>query len=278
MKSTPQSHPSTALNQSRSHMPHSLPRSLRYFLFAILGLTIICLAYSWVARWLGFGLPYSFPGLFVPHSFLSDFSQFRERFYLFGTPALFLPHRRIHVSAGNGVAARRLLLHRPSVLAFLYLRPCFRSLLHLLFLPSLAQPGTHHSRGDAFGSWRGYHLLSLRVSSTTWEHGSPHLDYRHPRHMEFLPRSLRMGSHLFRSRHRPQNLSLHSLWSFPAAPALLEMVLGGFITVAVTLIALRALSPNIGYALTWDLNQLQDFGKYYAAFPPGWATTTHSSD
>jgi hypothetical protein len=44
-----------------------------------------------------------------------------------------------------------------------------------------------------------------------------------------------------------------------------EIVLGAFITVAVTLIALRALSPDIAYAFHWDLNQLQAFGKYYAA-------------
>jgi hypothetical protein len=44
-----------------------------------------------------------------------------------------------------------------------------------------------------------------------------------------------------------------------------EIVLGAFITVALTLIALRALSPDIAYAFHWDLNQLQAFGKYYAA-------------
>jgi hypothetical protein len=46
-----------------------------------------------------------------------------------------------------------------------------------------------------------------------------------------------------------------------------EIVLGVFVTVAVTIIGLRALSPHIAYAFHWDMGQLQAFGKYYAASP-----------
>jgi hypothetical protein len=47
----------------------------------------------------------------------------------------------------------------------------------------------------------------------------------------------------------------------------LDIGLGVLTAIAITVIALRALSPDIGHALEWNNAQLQAFGKYYAAAP-----------
>src|SRR5690242_9302733 len=88
-----QTNRSTAQNKGHSEAPVSLSRSLRWFLFAILALTVISLGYTLIARWLGYGLPYSFPELFAPRSFFADFFEFRVRFYDFGKPGFFVQNR-----------------------------------------------------------------------------------------------------------------------------------------------------------------------------------------
>ena len=275
MISTPQSRPGTVLDQSRSHKPHALPRSLRYFLFAILGLTISCLVFSLVARWLGFGLPYSFPGLFVPHSFLSDFSIFRERFYLFGTPAFFhsteefmyppamaLPlaafYSTVHPFWHFGI----FVLASGAFFTFCFFRVLRNQGLIIPAATLLALGVAVTSHPYLFLLQRGNMEVFIWITVTlgVWSFYRGHyawaaICFGLATALKIYPFIL-FGLFLPRRRYR-------------------EMVLGGFITAAVTLIALRTLSPNIGYALTWDLNQLQDFGKYYAAFP-SWLGDDHS--
>lgn len=265
MASTPHPNHRTAEDQSPSRPPLSLPRSLRYFLFSILSFTIVSLGSSLVARWLNLGLPYSFPGLFGPRSFLADFFVFRERFYLFGTqaffhriedfmypPAMVLPIEAFYATSHPFWGFFILLLGSGVFFTF-----CF---FQVLRQRGLAAPTAA--------------LVALSVAITSY----PYLHLLQRGNTEvFIWIAVTLGLWSFYRGHYAWAAVCFGLaTAFKLYPFIFfslflpryryrEIVLGAFITVAVTLIALRALSPDVAYAFRWDLNQLQAFGKYYAA-------------
>ena len=267
MISTPRSDRRHRLDQSRSQTPHSLPRSLRYFLFAILALTIISLGYSLVARWLGLGLPYSFPELFVPRSFFADFFVFRERFYLFGTPAFFhriedfmyppamvLPLKAFYSTSHPFWAFPLFLLASGAFFTVCF----FRVLRNQRVTPA---PAALLALGVAITSYPYVYLLQrgntevliwIAVTLGLWSFYRGH--YAWAAICFGLATALKLYPFIFFGLFLPRRRYI-------------EIVLGALVTVAVTLIGLRALSPSIGYAFHWDLGQLQAFGKYYAASP-----------
>jgi hypothetical protein len=264
MSTSPSGH-STALDQSPARPPLSLPCSLRYFLFTILVLTIICLGYSLVARWIGLGVPYSFPELFVPRSFFADFFEFRVRFYQFGNPGFFtqtrdfmyppamvLPLRAFYATAHPFWAFPVFLLASGAFFTFGF----FRVLRNQgVTIP----PAVLLALGVAITSYPYLFLLQrgntevfiwITVTLGLWSFYRGH--YAWAAICFGLATALKLYPFIFFSLFLPRRRYR-------------EIVLGAFVTVAVTLIALRALTPHISYAFHWDLNQLQAFGKYYAA-------------
>ena len=246
-------------------MLHSLPKSLRWFLFAILALTNISLGYTLVARWLGLGLPYSFPELFVPRSFFADFFVFRERFYLFGTPAFFhriedfmyppamvLPLEAFYSTSHPFWAFPLFLLASGAFFTVCF----FRVLRNQQVMPAAA---ALLALGVAITSYPYVYLLQrgnteviiwIAVTLGLWIFYRGH--YAWAAVCFGLATALKLYPFIFFGLFLPRRRYR-------------EIVLGAFVTLAMTLIGLRALSPNIEYAFHWDMGQLQAFGKYYAA-------------
>ena len=248
-------------------MLHSLPKSLRWFLFAILALTNLSLGYTLVARWLGLGLPYSFPELFVPRSFFADFFVFRERFYLFGTPAFFhriedfmyppamvLPLKAFYSTSHPFWAFPLFLLASGAFFTVCF----FRVLRNQQVTPA---PAALLALGVAITSYPYVYLLQrgntevliwIAVTLGLWMFYRGH--YAWAAICFGLATALKLYPFIFLGLFLPRRRYI-------------EIVLGALVTVAVTLIGLRALSPSIGYAFHWDMGQLQAFGRYYAASP-----------
>lgn len=68
-----------------------LPRALKVFLLLSCGLTTLSFIYAVVCRYLGLGLPYSFPYYYVPGDLFGDFFYAHDKFRRWGTPDFFKP-------------------------------------------------------------------------------------------------------------------------------------------------------------------------------------------
>jgi hypothetical protein len=241
----------------------------------VLLLTIASLGYAWLARTLGYGIPYSFPGLFVPRSFLADFLQFRDRFHHFGhpeffsaigafmyPPAMVLPLKPFFMTTHPG----------RTFVVFVFITGCFFTLclsrvLHnrglmfsraLLFATGVgltSYPLTFVlQRGNSevfigilviFGVWsfyRGHYMLAAICFG--------------------FATALKLYPFIFFALFLPRRLYR-------------EIFAGAVTAVGATFIALRLLSPHPLYALHWDLAQLGSFGTDFESYP-WWLGYDHS--
>ncbi|HEY3990947.1 MAG TPA: glycosyltransferase family 87 protein [Acidobacteriaceae bacterium] len=254
-------------DQKARQRPFWLPTSLRYFLFAILGLTIVSLGYSLVARILGFGLPYSFSYPFIPGAFFSDFSEFRLRFPDFGTPQFFN-----HIGYLMYPAAMTLAIEAfyatPHPLKIFFL---FLVIIGMFFTGCL-----YHILRKGGLSLGPAALLTAAILITSY----PYLVLLLRWNTEvFIWLTVTLGLWTFYRRQYvwaaiwiglAAALKLYPIIFFGLflpRRRYLDIALGVFIAIAITVVALRTLSPNIVYAFHWNSVQLQAFGKYYAAAP-----------
>jgi hypothetical protein len=258
---TSQSDSVVAEDDSYTQAHLCLPRSLRYFLFVILGLTILSLGYSWIARWLGFGLPYSFTGLFSPRSFLSDFLEFNESFHHFGSQAFFSypfaypPAMALPIAAFYSMPHSFWLFGSFLLASGGFFTFCFFRILRnrALALPAAA-------------------LLALGVAISSY----PYMYLLQRGNTEvFIWITVTLGIWSFyRGHYTWAAICLGLATSFKLYPFIFfglflphrryrEFALGVFVTVVITIIALRALSPDIAYAFAWDNAHVQAFGKYF---------------
>jgi hypothetical protein len=267
MISTSKTDRRTAKDSINMSSPLWLPQSLRYFLFAVLGLTIVSLGYSLVARELGFGLPYSFSYLLIPGAFFSDFSEFLLRFPHFGTPEFFgqtgyfmyppamaLPIEAFYATP-HPIKAFAVFL----VAAGVFFTFCFYRILRRQNLPKV--PAAILTSGVLITSYP-YLFLLLRWNTEI-----------------FIWLAITIGLWSFyRGRYAWAAICIGLATALKLYPLIffglflprkryLDIAIGVFTAIAITVIALRALSPDIAYAFTWDKHQLQAFGKYYAAAP-----------
>jgi Glycosyltransferase family 87 len=244
-----------------------LPQSLRYFLFAILGLTIISLGYSLVVRQFGFGLPYSFSYPFIPGAFFSDFSEFWVRFPHFGTPGFF--HQTgyfMYPSAMALVIEAFYATPHPLKAFFVFLLAtgtfftfCFYRILRrheLAVLPAALLTSsvllTSYPYLLLLERWNTEVFLWLTITIGLWSFYRGR--YAWAAICIGLATALKLYPVIF-------------FGLFLARKRYLDIAIGVCTAIAITVIALRALSPNIAYAFAWDNAQLQAFGKYYAAAP-----------
>ena len=239
-------------------------------------LTNLSLGYTLVARWLGLGLPYSFPES-LSASFFADFFVFRERFYLVGTPAFF--HRIEDF------------MYPPAMVLPL---KAFYSTSHPFWaFPSFFSLPAPSSPSVSFASCA---ISRLRLPlQRSWPLAWPSrliptcifCSVETRKFSSGLPSPSAYGCSTAGTTHGRLSVSAWpppsssiplSSWVFSCrAVVTSRSSLGRFVTVAVTLIGLRALSPSIGYAFHWDMGQLQAFGRYYAASPSGTLVTTTPS-
>lgn len=244
-----------------------LPRSLQYFLFTALSLTIASLCYSVVARLLGFGLPYSFAYPFIPGAFFSDFSEFWARFAHYGTPQFFTQSGYLTYPAAMTLPIEAFYAtSHPIKFFFLFLSLCgvffTIALYRILRRNGLAGPAAA--------------ALALGVLITSY----PYLLLVQRGNTEvFIWLTVTVGLWSFsRGRYGWAAVCIGLATAFKLYPIIffglflprrryLSLVGGIFTTIAITLIALRALSPHVAYAFAWNDVQLQVFGKYYAAAP-----------
>jgi hypothetical protein len=262
-----QTNHSTALSQGPSEAPVSLSRSLRWFLFAILALTVISLGYTLIARWLGYGLPYSFPELFAPRSFFADFFEFRVRFYDFGKPGFFVQNRDFMYPPAMVLPLEAFYSTAHPFWAFPLFVLASGAFFTVCFFRVLRKQGVRASAAA---------LLALGVAITSY----PYVFLLQRGNTEiFVWIAVTLGLWSFYRGHYAWAAVCFGLATalklypfiffglFLPRRRYREIVLGVFVTVAVTIIGLRALSPHIAYAFHWDMGQLQAFGKYYAASP-----------
>jgi hypothetical protein len=247
--------------------PFWLPQSLRYFLFAALGLTIFSFGYSMLAREFGFGLPYSFPYPFIPGAFFSDFSEFWLRFPHFGTPEFFNQTGNFMYPPAMALAIEAFYATPHPLKAFflflvatgLFFTFCFYRILRRQNLPALpaailtsAILITSYPYLLLLQRWNTEVFIWLTITVGIWSFYRGR--YAWAAICIGLATALKLYPFIFFGLFLPRKRYL-------------EIALGAFIAIAITVIALRALSPNIAYAFAWDNNQLQAFGKYYAAAP-----------
>jgi hypothetical protein len=265
---------STPVSEARPfedpHAPfHSgeLPRALRIFLFAILGFTIVSLAYNLIARSLGFGLPYSFAYFFVPDAFFSDFREFGDRFFFFSRPEFFTqkgyfmypPAMVLPIEACYATA-------QPGKAFFLFVLGA-----GLFFAAALYRI----LRRNGLAVWPSA-LLTCGIGLTSY----PYLLLLLRWNIEvFVWVAVTFGLwNFYRGRYAWAAVCIGLATAFKLYPFLLfslflsrrryrDIALGVFTTFAVTVIALRALSPHVGYAFAWNAVQLKAFGSYYVAAP-----------
>jgi hypothetical protein len=247
----------------------ALPQSLRYFLFAILSLTIASLGYSLVARWLGLGLPYDFPYLFSPGLFFSDFNELVGHIALFGKPEFFTQHDYFMYPPAAALALKLSCFSSHPNKGFAILLLASGAFFAICFYRILRRRGV--DAGPAA-------LLASSVAITSY----PYLFVLQRGNMEvFIWLTVSLGLWSFsRGRYAWAAVCFGLATALKLYPFIffslflprrryLDILLGVVTTVAITLVALRAMSPNLGYAFAWDSIQLQAFGKYYAASPFG---------
>jgi hypothetical protein len=245
----------------------SMPQSLRQFLFAILGFTIVSLGYNLVARSLGFGLPYSFGYFFAPQNFFSDFVEFGQRFSALGTPEFF--HQLTYFMYPPGMVLPLELLYsvrHPGrwfaavlLLSGGFFTFCFYRILRTHQLArwpaamlAFAVALTSYPYVTLLLRWNVEVFVWIAVTIGLWCFFIGR--YTWAAVLIGFATALKLYPFiffsLFLSRHRYRDLAL-----------------GVLTTIATTLLALRTLSPHVGYAFAWNMGQLQALGKYYVAAP-----------
>jgi hypothetical protein len=258
------------LDDSPRSLPSQLmPRSLRLFLFAILGFTILSLAYNLVARALGFGIPYSFAYLFTPGSFFSDFVEIKERFSVLGRPEFF--HQIAYFMYPPGMVLPLGLLYRAAhpgwvfaVLLFAsgaFFTSCFYRILltHRLArwpaaMLAFAVVLTSYPYVTLLLRWNVEVFVWIAVTIGLWCFFTGR--YAWAAVLVGIATALKLYPFIFFSL-------------FLSRQRYKDIALGVLTTLVMTVLALRTLSPNIGYAWAWNMGQLQALGKYYVAAPMG---------
>jgi hypothetical protein len=252
---------------SRARLAFWLPRSLRYFLFAILGLTIVSLGYSLAARAFGLGLPYSFTYPFIPGAFFSDFSEFWVRFPHFGTPEFFNQTGYFMYPSAMALAIEAFYATPHPLKAFFLFLVATGIFFTFCFYRILRRHGVDAPPAA---------LLTSTILLTSY----PYLLLLQRWNTEvFLWLTVTIGLWSFyRGRYAWAAICIGVATALKLYPLIffglflprkryLDITIGVCTAIAITVVALRALSPNIAYAFAWDNVQLQAFGKYYAAAP-----------
>jgi hypothetical protein len=253
----------------------AFPLSLRYFLLAILSLTIVCLGCSFIARQAGLGLPYSFPYAFYPGLFFSDYYELLRPIRYFGTPAFF--HQQIYFMYPPAMSLPYVLFnwtsHSGKTFAlFLLAAGAFLSICFYRIL-----------RRHGLGMYPAF-LLVAGTALTSY----PYLLVLQRWNMEivsWLPITIGLWS-FYRGHYRVAAVCFGAATAlkiypfiffglFPPRGRFKEILLGLLTAAAITLIALRAMSPDVLYAFHWSGIQLQAFGQFYAASTMG-LTLDHS--
>lgn len=244
-----------------------VPLSLRWFLFAASGLTIASLSYSLVARLLGLGLPYSFEYPFIPGAMFSDFSEFWVRFAHYGTPQFFTQSGNLMYPAAMTLPIAAFYATPHPIKAFLLFLVLSGVFFTLCFYRILIRHGLATVPAV---------IVTLSVLVTSY----PYLFLLQRANTEvFIWITVTVGLWSFyRGRYGWAAVFIGVAAAFKLYPIVffglflprkryLGVGVGILIAAVLTLVALRALSPNIGYAFQWNAIQLQAFGKYYAAAP-----------
>lgn len=250
-----------------SDSTHSLPLSLRYFVFAILSLNIFSLGYSFVARLLGAGLPYDFPYLFTPGLFFSDFNDLVGQISLFGTPQFFTQHRFLMYPPAALLALRLSCVTAHPSRPFLLLLLASGALFAIGFFRIMRQRGLARSSAGLLtasiaitsypyllllqrGNIEVYVWLAVTFGLWSFYRGN----YIWAAVCIGLAAAIKMYPFVFIGLFLPQRRYR-------------EAALSVFTAALVSLVALRAMSSDIWYAFHWNRIQLEAFGKYYAASP-----------
>jgi hypothetical protein len=216
---------------------------------------------------MGFGLPYSFSYPFVPGAFFSDFSQFWVRFPHFGTPKFFGQPGYFMYPPAMALAIEAFYATPHPLKAFFLFLVAGGIFFSLCFYRILRRQGL--ARVPAA-------LLTSGILITSY----PYLFLLQRWNTEiFIWLAITIGLWSFyRGRYVWAAVCIGAATALKLYPFIFfglflprrryrETILGAFVAVGITLIALRALNPDITYAFRWDNAQLRAFGKYFAAFP-----------
>ncbi len=240
-----------------------LPRSLRWFIFASLSLTIASLGYSLTARLIGFGLPYSFPYYFSIGTFFSDFNELALRFRDLGSPAFFASGQYFMYPPAMVLPYGAVVRWLPDpfhtfILVFaaslIFFAICFYRVLR-----------RYLGIGDAI-------LLAASTAVTSY----PFWLLVQRENMEvFAWILITVGLWSFyRERFTCAAICIGIATALKIYPLVFfglflpprlyrQMLIGIGSCLAATIIGLRAMSPDIAFAYGWDKIQLQAFGRYY---------------
>ncbi|HEX6495743.1 MAG TPA: glycosyltransferase family 87 protein [Acidobacteriaceae bacterium] len=247
--------------------PRSLPYALRFFLFAIFSFDIASLGYNLIARALGYGIPYSFAYFFAPQFFFSDLFEFRERFHHYGRPEFFTQHGYFMYPPGMTLPYAALLA-TPSPRATFFALTLATVLFFVVCLFRALR-----TRGVEGGSAA---LLSVGIAVTSY----PLITVLLRTNLEifvWIVTTCGLWS-VYRRRYIWAAVFFGFATAFKIYPFLFfslllahrryrELAIGILTVLGVTWLALRLLSPHVGYALRWDLDQLRALGGAYVAAP-----------
>ena len=247
--------------------PRSLPYALRLFLFAIFSLTIASLGYNLIARALGYGIPYSFAYFFAPQFFFSDILEFRERFQHYMRPEFFTQHGHFMYPPAMTLPYAALLATPSPRVTFLVVTLAAGLFFAACLFRALRTQGLE--AGSAA-------LLSVGIAITSY----PLVTVLLRANLEvfvWIVTTCGLWS-VYRRRYTWAAVFFGFATAFKLYPFLFfslllahrryrELAVGILTTLGITWLALRLLSPHVGYALQWDLEQLRAFGGAYVAAP-----------
>lgn len=240
-----------------------LPRSARWFVFSSLAFTILSLSYSLLGRLMGCGLPYSYPYYLSVGTFFTDFNELALRFQHLGTPAFFAPNQYFMYPPAMVLPYAAIARWLPDpfhtfilvfLIAFVLLTVCFYLVLRRYFAPGAAMLLVASTAVTCYPFLLLIQRENMEVVSWTLITVGLWWFYRE----RFIWASICIGL--------ATALKIYPLIFFGLfLPRRLyrELVVGIASCTAVTLLGLRVISPNIGFAYAWDKTQLGAFGRYY---------------
>lgn len=244
-----------------------LPYALRVFLFFTFVFTIASLGFNLIARTLGYGIPYSFAYFFSPRFFFSDLWEFHERFQHYMRPDFFTQH-------GHFMYPPAMTLPYAVLFSTPWPRPAFFAAtfaVAFFFTFCLFRELRRYGLEAA-----GAALASIGILVTSY----PLSVVVQRANLEIVVGFVTTCGlwSVYRRRYIWAAVFFGLATAFKLYPFLFfsllltqrkyrEIAIGILTTLGITWLALRLLSPHVGYALQWDLDQLRGFGSVYVAAP-----------
>lgn len=252
---------------ARDTAPRPLPYALRLYLFFTFVFTIASLGYNLIARSLGYGIPYSYAYFFSPRFFFSDLWEFHERFQHYMRPDFFTQH-------GHFMYPPAMTLPYAALYATPWPRPAFFAATFAVafFFTYCLFRALRRYGLEATGAA----LVSVGILVTSYP-----LSLAVQRaNLEIVVAVVTTCGLwcVYRRQYTWAAVFFGLATAFKLYPFLFfsllltqrkyrEIAVGILTTLGVTWLALRLLSPHVGYALQWDLEQLRGFGSEYVAAP-----------